>query len=202
MSLIKCSKCKNQITDSFYTCVYCGHNRKETGVYSENLPRLQSSMTWAGNCRLLVTTSGWNIEYSFREYQRHNRTEIFIAGARVEEYIQALKDCFIKYEEWSQIPLEELDNIDVLKEYFERNAKEYPIRINRFSITYSDDAHITSIFGKTNLEIRIDDYFHGVCLGGYHEVSIAQKDDLDELISTIKQAQKRAMIVMPFLKLL
>jgi len=205
MELVKCPECKNSISNAFYTCVYCGYNKNNPGVYFEYLPCLNSATLYnEGNCKLIVTNNNWKVVYNFREYQRHNRTDIEIEGSRIDEYIKALNDCFVKYEVWEQLSLKDLVKLKELSEYFECSKKEYPIRLNRSSIAYSDGAAIRNIFGNTNLEVRIDKQFSfcGVCLGGYYELRIDSKSELNDIVSTLEYAHKRAMVVMPVMKIL
>ena len=208
MELITCSECKNSISSVFYTCVYCGYSRKKgnSGVYYEYLPCVHlTSSHYNGKCRLIVTKSNWKVVYCFRGHQKHTRTKVEIDGSRIDEYIQALKDCFVNYEVWDQLPLEELIEVTELSEYFECSAKEYPIRLNRSSIAYSDCAPIKDIFGSTNLEIIIDTRYlsnPGVLLDGHHEIRIDCQSELDSIISTLIFAHERALIVMPVIKIL
>jgi len=207
MELIKCPECKNSISNAFYTCVYCEYSRnKNTGTYHEYLPCVHSaSLINDGNCMLIVTKSNWKVIYNFREYQKHNRTEVEIDGSGIDEYLCALKDCYAKYEKWEQLSLTELFKVNDLSEYFECSAKDYPIRLNRSSIAYSETASILNIFGKTNLEIHIDKRYSsssGVMLGGHHELRVDSKSKLNNIVSNLIYAHERAMVVMPVMKML
>jgi hypothetical protein len=170
---------------------------------------MYSSSTWSGECYLKVTKNDWRIVYSFREYQKHNFTSIEVAGSRISEYIQVLTDCFSIYEELKQMPFQELLRRSDLRDYFECSEKAYPLRLHKSAFLdedYATDSTLRNIFKNTNIEIRLRGEeafgFDGVCLGGYYEIRVDTKLELDTTISEWKYANERAMIIMPFLKIL